>query len=344
MERKVGVVGMGSFGAALSMLLSCNTDVLIYSRNTEKVNRFNKTHFFKDVTFSDNVVATDSLEEIAEKCDLIFIVIPSANLRSLMKVFGPMLNPSKIIIHGIKGLDLHGNNLDSLKPEDFQKKRVKTMSKVILEESSVVRIGALSGPNLAREILAGQPTATVIASQFEEVIKIGQNKLSGDKFYVFGSNDIKSAEFAGVFKNIIALGSGILAGKGMGKNMQAMLITRGLREMIIFGKFLGAKRRAFLGTAGIGDLIATATSELSRNFTFGKRLGMGESMQDILSSMDEVVEGVRTLKIAMMLLKKYQLHTPITFVMYKIVFDNYDIDKAISYLMRYPYADDVDFI
>ncbi len=344
MNSQVGVVGMGSFGAALAKLLSPNTDVLIYSRNNKKVKNFNTNHSFKGVAFEHNVVATDSLADIAEKCDLIFIVIPSANLRSLMKEFGPMLNPSKIIIHGIKGLDLQGNNLDNLSLENFQKKRVKTMSKVILEESSVVRIGALSGPNLAKEILAGQPTATVIASQFEEVIKIGQDKLSGDKFYVFGSNDIKSAEFAGVFKNIIALGSGLLAGKGMGKNMQAMLITRGLREMIIFGKFLGAKRRAFLGTAGIGDLIATATSELSRNFTFGKRLGLGETMQDILSSMDEVVEGVRTLKIAMMLLKKYQLQTPITFVLYKIVFDNYDIDKAISYLMRYPYADDVDFI
>ncbi len=344
MNRKTGVVGMGSFGAALAMLLSNNTNVFIYSRNTEKVNNFNENRFFKNVQFPDNVTATDSLEEIAEQCGLIFIVIPSANLRNLMKKFGPMLNPSKIIIHGIKGLDLEGLDLDNIDLKTFNKKKVRTMSKVILEESSIVRIGALSGPNLAKEILAGQPTATVIASEFEEVIKIGQEKLSSDKFYVFGSNDIKSAEFAGVFKNIIALGSGILTGKGMGKNMQAMLITRGLREMIIFGKSLGAKRRAFLGTAGIGDLIATATSELSRNFTFGKRLGRGENMNEILSSMDEVVEGVRTLQIAMLLIKKYNLQAPITYILYKIVFDNYDINKAISYLMRYPFADDVDFI
>ena len=335
---------MGSFGAALAMLLSNNTNVFIYSRNTEKVNNFNENRFFKNVQFPDNVTATDSLEEIAEQCGLIFIVIPSANLRNLMKKFGPLLNPSKIIIHGIKGLDLEGLDLDNIDLKTFNKKKVRTMSKVILEESSIVRIGALSGPNLAKEILAGQPTATVIASEFEEVIKIGQEKLSSDKFYVFGSNDIKSAEFAGVFKNIIALGSGILTGKGMGKNMQAMLITRGLREMIIFGKSLGAKRRAFLGTAGIGDLIATATSELSRNFTFGKRLGRGENMNEILSSMDEVVEGVRTLQIAMLLIKKYNLQAPITYILYKIVFDNYDINKAISYLMRYPFADDVDFI
>ncbi len=342
MEKKVGVVGMGSFGAAISMLLSSNSDVLVYSRNTEKVNKFNSDHIFKGFTFSPNVIATDSLQLIADSCDLIFIVIPSANLRDLMKVFGPMLSPAKIIIHGIKGLDVENLDITDNDYTSYNTDRVKTMSKVILEESSVVRIGALSGPNLAKEILEGQPTATVIASAFDEVIKIGQEKLSSDKFYVFGSQDIKSAEFAGVFKNIIALGSGILTGKGMGKNMQAMLITRGLREIIIFGELLGAKKEAFLGTAGIGDLVATATSNLSRNFTFGKRLGAGESMDKILTTMEEVVEGVRTLHIGMMISKKYKLHTPITFILYKIVFDNYDIDKAISYLMRYPYAEDVD--
>jgi len=342
MDRKVGVVGMGSFGAAIANLLSHNSDVLIYSRNTNKVNNFNENRQFKGITFAQCVVATDSLRDIAEACDLIFIVVPSASLRKLMKEFGPMLTPAKIIIHGIKGLDLKEIDLDNPNNDMFRKEMVKTMSDVILEESSIVRVGALSGPNLSKEILDGQPTATVIASPFDEVIKIGQEKLSGDKFYVFGSQDIKGAEFAGVFKNIIAVGSGILAGKGMGKNMQSMLITRGLREIIIFGELLGAKKEAFLGTAGIGDLVATATSELSRNFTFGNRLGAGESMETILSTMDEVVEGVRTLNIGMMLSKKYKLHTPITFILYKIVFDNYNIDKAISYLMRYPYAEDVD--
>lgn len=343
MSKKVGVVGMGSFGAAIANLLSNNTDVIIYSRNTKKITNFNQNHQFKGITFSPNVVGTDSLEEIAEKCDLIFIVIPSAKLRGLMKEFCPFLTPAKIIIHGIKGLDLKEIELDNPDTNQFHKGLVKTMSKVILEESSVVRVGALSGPNLSREILDGQPTATVIASEFDEVIKIGQEKLSTGKFYVFGSQDMLGAEFAGVFKNIIAVGAGILAGKGLGKNIQAMLITRGLREIIIFGELLGAKKEAFLGTAGIGDLIATATSNLSRNFTFGKRLGEGESMKEILTSMDEVVEGVRTLNIGMLLAKKYKLHTPITFILYKIVFDNYDIDKAIQYLMRYPYAEDVDF-
>ena len=335
---------MGSFGVAIANLLSNNSEVLLYSRSQDKIDKFNKDHFFKGIYFKPNVTGTTDLQAIAINCDLIFILIPSANLRSLMKQLGPMLTPAKIIIHGIKGLDLESIDIDNPDLDKFDKKMVKTMSKVILEESSIVRVGALSGPNLAREILAGQPTATVLASRFDEVIKIGQERLSGDKFYVFGSQDVYGAEFAGVFKNIIALGTGILAGKGLGKNIQAMLITRGLREMIILGKLLNAKKRAFLGTAGIGDLVATATSDLSRNFTFGKRLGQGESMENILLSIDEVVEGVRTLKIAYLLSRKYNLPTPITFILYKVVFDGFRIDNALSYLMRYPYANDVDFM
>ncbi len=344
MNKKVGVIGMGSFGVAIANLLSNNSNVLLYSRSQEKIDKFNQDHFFKGITFRPNVTGTTSLGEIAENCDLIFILIPSDSLRTLMRELGPMLTPAKIVIHGIKGLDLDQVVLDNPDIDKFDKNMVKTMSKVILEESSIIRVGALSGPNLAREILAGQPTATVLASQFDEVIKIGQEKLSGDKFYVFGSKDVYGAEFAGVFKNIVAIGTGILAGKGLGKNIQAMLITRGLREMIILGKLLNAKKRAFLGTAGIGDLIATATSDLSRNFTFGKRLGQGEKIDDILKSINEVVEGVRTLKIAYLLSRKYNLPTPITFILYKVVFDGFSVDSAISYLMRYPYADDVDFL
>ncbi len=344
MSKKVGVVGMGSFGAAISSLLSAKSDVILYGRNRKKVEDFNKNHTFKNKTFPDNVVATCSLKEVADQCDLIFIVIPSKNLRSLMKEFSPYLTPAKIIIHGIKGLDIEELDITDSDYQKFDKEKVKTMSEVITEESSVVRVGALSGPNLAREILDGQPTATVVASEFQEVTKIVQEKLTGNKFYVFSSKDIKSAEFGGVLKNIIALGSGILAGKGLGKNIQAMLITRGLREMIIFGEFLGAEKEAFLGTAGIGDLVATATSDLSRNFTFGKRLGQGEKMEEILDTMNEVVEGVRTLYIGMMLARKYKLQTPITYILYKMVFDNYNMENAIQHLMRVPYAQDVDFL
>ncbi len=221
---------------------------------------------------------------------------------------------------------------------------VSTMSEVITHESVVVRVGCLSGPNLAKEIIDGQPTATVIASRFQEVIELGQAVLSSKHFHVFGSKDILGAELAGALKNVIAIGSGILWGKGYGKNIQAILITRGLTEMIYFGEKMGAENKAFLGTAGIGDLIATATSKDSRNFTLGFRLGQGESLKHVSDTMPELAEGVRTLKIAHQLSKYFKLRVPIVDMLYKIVFEQFEIDKAIDFLMVYPYDVDVDFL
>jgi glycerol-3-phosphate dehydrogenase (NAD(P)+) len=227
---------------------------------------------------------------------------------------------------------------------NVSRKNVFTMSEVIKQESVVVRVGCLSGPNLATEILAGQPAATVIGSEYNEVIKLGQKALNSKYFHVFGTHQLLGAELAGALKNVIAIGSGILEGKGMGKNIQAMLITRGLTEMIYFGKALGAKPDAFLGTAGIGDLVATATSANSRNFTVGLRLAKGESIADISKSMVETAEGIRTLRITRSLARHYKLHTPITEMLHEIVFEGFDIEKAMDYLMEYPYGVDVDFL
>ena len=218
------------------------------------------------------------------------------------------------------------------------------MSEVIREESSVVRIGCLSGPNLASEIMAGQPTMSLVASRFREVILVGQKALNSNKFHVFGGYDILGAEFAGALKNIVALGSGILAGMGMGRNIQSMLISRGLAEMIYFGKALGASSEAFLGTAGIGDLVATATSTSSRNYSLGVRLAKGEKLTEIESSMPELAEGVRTLRIARQLARHYKLHVPITTTLYMVVFEDYDMAKALDFLMTFPYDVDVDFV
>jgi len=176
------------------------------------------------------------------------------------------------------------------------------------------------------------------------VISLGKKVLSSEHFHVFGTYDLLGAELAGALKNIIAIGSGMLKGKGLGKNIQAMLITRGLTEMVYFGKTLGSDSSAFFGTAGIGDLVATATSKNSRNFTFGYRLGQGEDIQEIENTMPELAEGVRTLRIAVQLAKYYKLRVPITDMLHKIVFEGFDIDRAIHFLITYPYDVDVDFI
>lgn len=343
---QVGVIGSGSFGTAVANLLSFNTEVLLFSRKEALVDSINREHRHPvfNLTMSERVRATGDIRKVAESCSLIFPIVTSQGFRPMMQSLSPFLKPYHILIHGTKGFDLKNLSEEELKQGKITRNSVRTMSEVIREESVVVRIGCLSGPNLASEIMAGQPTATVIGSRFDEVVSIGKKVLSSKHFQVFGSYEILGAELAGALKNIIAIGSGILGGMDMGKNIQALLINRGLMEMIYFGKAFGASPKPFVGTAGIGDLICTATSMSSRNYTFGYRLGKGETAADILASMPEIAEGVRTLKIAKHLADHLKLHVPITQMLYRAVHEGYDMKLAIEYLMRYPYYVDVDFI
>jgi glycerol-3-phosphate dehydrogenase (NAD(P)+) len=342
--KKVGVIGSGSFGLTIAKILSRNKEVLLYSRNPAVVESINRERKHLGFSVGKNIHSTGDIQELASSCHLLFPVVPSSGFRPMMKDFCPYLNPSHILIHGTKGLDVSISGDGTWQNANFTREDVFTMTEVIRQESNVVRVGCLSGPNLAREILAGQPAATVIASEFDEVIKLGQTVLSSKKFFAFGSHDLKAAEIAGVFKNIIAIASGILAGMGMGKNMQSLLITRGLREMIYFGTALGTSGSAYLGVAGIGDLIATATSEDSRNYTFGKRFAKGEAFDHIMETSTEAVEGVRTLRIINQLAKNEKLHLPIVQVLHKVVFEGFDMQRGLEFLMNDAYAVDVDYL
>lgn len=337
----VGVVGAGSFGITVAQLLAVNNNVLLFARDPLIAQQINETHLLHNVTLSPRIKAISDYSEIAETCEVIFPVVPSDHFRNMMKNLGPLLSPRHILIHGTKGLDTtRVKDVMSFTGKLFRDD-VCTMSEVITEESNVLRIGCLSGPNLSKEILEGQPTATVIASEYDEVVSIGIDLLTSKKMFVFGSSDILGAELAGAFKNVIALGSGYLRGKGLGKNIQGLFITRGLHEITFFGGMLGADKSAFLGTAGIGDLIATATSSSSRNFMFGFQLGQGKGLQEVLEASEELAEGLRTLRIAFFMAKTTKVRLPIIETLYKIVFENLPFDAALDYLMRYPYSKDV---
>ncbi|MEP7320490.1 MAG: NAD(P)H-dependent glycerol-3-phosphate dehydrogenase [Saprospiraceae bacterium] len=342
--KLVTVIGAGSFGIAIAKLLSHNVDVLIVSRNAETLKKINEDHSLFNTALPEKIRATQSLQEGIAATKLIFPIVPSDDFAGMIREAAQYLTPAHILIHGTKGFVIDGMEEKDIEHKTLRKENVLTMSELIRQETSVLRIGCLSGPNLAKEILVGQPTATVIASEFDEVIQLGMDVLSSNKFFVFGSNDLKGAQIAGTLKNIIAIGSGILDGMGMGKNIQAILITRGLSEIIHFGQSMGASHTSFLGTAGIGDLIATATSTDSRNYQFGKRIGLGENIKDILSSSEELAEGVRTLRIVNFLLATYHMRSPIIEILYKVVYEEMDIRTGINMLMRYPIKKDVDFI
>jgi glycerol-3-phosphate dehydrogenase (NAD(P)+) len=341
--KKVAVIGAGSFGITVANLIAENADVLLFSRKQEIVDKINSTREHMGFTLPPNVLAISDLAEICRQCTTLFIVVPSHAMRATVQALNPHLRPAHIIIHGTKGLDTSLLTDEVLESGKFDRRQINTMSEVIAQESTVLRIGCMAGPNLSKEILAGLPAACVIASEFDEVIEVGQKLLASKRFAVFDSYDLRGAEIAGAYKNIIAVASGIISGLGLGKNMEALLITRGLSEMIEFGTSLGLSGQAFFGAAGLGDLIATCTSDKSRNFTFGYRFAKGETRDEILNSSEEVVEGVRTLKIVHFLSKHYDMQLPITNLLYKVIYENLDIYKAIGILMNIHDAPDVDF-
>lgn len=340
---KIGVIGAGSFGTAITQLIAENRDVLVYARNPETIRLINENHTLKGLKLSERITGTTSLQELGEQSRLIFPMIPSEFFRSVIKNISPYVGPGHIMIHGTKGLDVTDSFSTSETILDI-KRSVFTMTEVIRQETSVLRTGALAGPNLAREILAGQPAATVIASEFNEVIEAGIKVLASRKFRVYGSEHTKGIELAGALKNVIAIASGLINGLGFGSNMQALSITRGLREMILVAKAVGAEVRPFLGTAGIGDLIATATSTMSRNYTFGGLLAQGKTVEEIKDIMEEVAEGYRTLKFAYRIITAADINAPMMKTLYSVVYEGRPIKKAMIDLIQHPLKVDVDFI
>jgi len=344
-KKPVGVVGAGSFGTAVSNILAeKDQHVLLYVRTVEKAKELNDTRISSGQQLHKNIEVISDLEQIGQQCNVIFPVVPSANFRNMMKQLSPFLRPYHILIHGTKGFDLNVERAKINEHNPLSRDHVRTMSEVIKEESCVVRIGCMAGPNLAREISEKKPAATVIASHFDEVIRVGQQLLKNDRFLIYGSNDLIGIELCGILKNIIAVGAGTISGLDLGENAKSLFISRGLVEMVTIGKALGGNAQAFLGLAGVGDLIATSSSSLSRNFTVGTRLAKGESIDDIINSMEEVAEGVKTINIINELSRTYKTRCPITETLFRIINKEMTVDDAHKYLMKFPFRAEIDFI
>lgn len=342
-DKYVGVVGAGSFGSAIANILAEKNKVMLYTRDPEDIQKMIETRTHRGQKLDDNIVPVNNLEELAKSCEVIFPIVSSSGFRSVIRQLSSYLHPYHMLIHGTKGLDVVIPEGDSLNNR-LTRNEVKTMSEVIKEETVVVRVGCLAGPNLAKELAANQPAATVVASHFDEVIAEGQRLLRTDLFQVYGNKDLIGVELAGVLKNIIAIAAGALSGMGLGENAKGLLISRGMVELIYIGKSLGGSTQAFLGVAGVGDLVATCNSTLSRNFTVGNRLALGEKLDEITSSMDEVAEGINTVKTVKKLADHYKMKAPITEMLYKVLYEGLTVKEALQHLMKYPFNVDIDFI
>jgi glycerol-3-phosphate dehydrogenase (NAD(P)+) len=344
-DKPVGVIGAGNFGSAVANLLAPQRKVLLYARDENVIKRITEQQENRGHKMHPNIEPITDMAQVARSCDIIFPIVPSAHFRSMMKHLSAHLHPYHILIHGTKGFDIQlppGETIEEIKT--LNRSQVKTMSEVIMEESVVVRVGCLAGPNLSKELAAGQPAATVIASQFHEVIQLGKRLLRNERFQVYGNNDLVGVELAGVLKNIIAIAAGALSGMGYGENAKGLLVSRGMVEMIYLGRALGGNTKAFLGVAGVGDLVTTCNSPLSRNFNIGYRLAQGETLEMILKSTDEIAEGINTVRIAKKCAEYYKVRAPITTTLYKVLFEDLTVKEALHYLMRYPLNVDIDFL
>jgi glycerol-3-phosphate dehydrogenase (NAD(P)+) len=322
-KKTATVLGGGSWGTALASILgSHGYETLLWMRDEERAKALNATHrnpaYLGDAAIDTRVTATVDLTQAAQHAEVVIVAIPSNHFRSVMRRVGDHLTGDQVVISATKGLESEG---------------LKRMSQLIAEETCVRKIGAISGPNLAREIVAGQPAATVVASAFESVIQKVERMLAGPTFRLYGNFDLPGTEYAGALKNIYAIAGGVASGLGFGANTLSTLITRGLAEMSRFGERYGAQRLSFQGLAGVGDLVATCSSTLSRNHTVGRHLAQGENLADIIANLGMVAEGVNTTKVIHRHAAAEGIDMPIAGAVYRLLFEDSSPQDALAELM-----------
>lgn len=335
----VGVIGAGSFGTAIANLLCENAKVILVANGKESADLIREKQTSANQKLHNHISVTSHLSEMASSCKVIFPIIPSHDFYECMVDLKPYLHQDHILIHGTKGLHLTTEISSSIRKEDLL-----TMTQVIEQVTGIKKTGCLAGPNLAREIAEGKPAATVVASNSQEVLEVGQQLLRSANFQVLWNDDVYGVELCGVIKNIMAIASGALSGFELGENARSLLVNRAMVEMIHIGTHMGAGLKAFLGVAGIGDLMATCNSPKSRNFMVGYRLAKGESPQQIFSTMEETAEGVHTTRLIYHLSEHYGWKTPITKLVYKVLYEEFPVQNAIALLMKLPVREDIDFI
>ncbi|MGN7386637.1 NAD(P)H-dependent glycerol-3-phosphate dehydrogenase [Sporosarcina sp. SAFN-015] len=325
MER-VSVIGAGSWGTAIAFVLAENGhDCLLWTRRAEQAAEINDQHtnasYLPGITLPANLKAISDLEAAVNHSDMIVIAVPTKAIRDLCTDIDKIVSNPKLIVHVSKGIEP-----DSL----------KRISEVIEEEISSDNrqaIVALSGPSHAEEVVLRHPTTITAASFDSEAAKRVQDLFMNQYFRVYTNDDLIGVEIGAALKNVIALAAGISDGIGYGDNAKAALITRGLAEITRLGMKMGANPLTFSGLTGLGDLIVTCTSVHSRNWKAGNLLGQGKSLDEVISGMGMVIEGVRTTKAAHQLSERYGVSMPLTEALYSILFDNVPPKEAVDQLM-----------
>jgi glycerol-3-phosphate dehydrogenase (NAD(P)+) len=321
---KIGVVGAGSWGTAISHLLAKKgEEVRLWARRSEIAQHINEVRhnpiYLTEKELARGLLASNSIREVIEEADLVILAVPSHALRDVVRQIKPFFKSSAPVLSLTKGIE-EGSGL--------------RMSQVIKEElGEAALVAVLSGPNHAEEVIEEIPSATVVAGYDEALLENLQKVLITDYFRVYTNSDLIGVEVGGATKNIVALASGISDGLGYGDNTKASLMTRGLAEMVRLGVALGADPLTFLGLSGVGDLIATCTSLHSRNRQVGEQIGRGKSLEEVLNSMTMVAEGVRTTRAVYNLARRLGVDMPITDEVYQVLYGGKEPRETVMELM-----------
>ena len=337
MDRKtalrVTVLGGGSFGTAMANTAVRNgCDTMIWIRDAAVADDINRTHINKrylpDFQLEQNLVAVSDLETAVRDRDIILVAIPSHSFRDVLKQIKPFIS-AQAVVSLTKGIEANTFSF---------------MSDIIREELPEVPYGVLSGPNLAKEIVAGQPAGTVIASDSELVRYAVQQALHSALFRVFGSDDVHGVELGGALKNIYAVAMGMAAAYGVGENTKSMILTRALAEMSRFAVKLGANPLTFLGLSGVGDLFATCSSPLSRNYQVGYALGQGKSLEQATQELGQTAEGINTIVQVKARCEELDVYMPITCALYDVIYNGAPLLSMAVSMMKTGNRSDVEFV
>jgi glycerol-3-phosphate dehydrogenase (NAD(P)+) len=286
-SHRVAVLGGGSFGTVIANIIAANGHaVSLWMRNGERAELINESRenptYLPGYVLHPQLQATTDLEASISGADIVFVAVPSKSCREVARQMATCIDPGAMVISTTKGIEADGFRL---------------MSQVLAEELPSNPLGVLSGPNLAKEIAAGQLTGTVVASEHAALKEEIQALLHSGSLRVYSSDDMYGVELGGALKNVYAIIAGIGAALEVGENTVGMLLTRSLAEMSRFAVSLGADPLTFIGLAGVGDLVVTCSSPLSRNYRVGYALGKGQALDDILDELGQVAEGINTLRI-----------------------------------------------
>lgn len=332
-NHRVAVLGGGSFGTVIANIIAGNEQaVSLWMRNGETAdivnsNRENPT-YLPGYELDPRLKATTDLATSVQGADIVFVAVPSKSSREVAREMARCVNPQAMIISTTKGIEDDG---------------FKLMSQVLAEELPGHPLGVLSGPNLAKEIALGQLTGTVIASDSPALCSEIQALLHSANFRVYSSEDRYGVELGGALKNVYAIMSGLGAALQVGENTMGMLLTRSLAEMSRFAVSMGADPLTFLGLAGVGDLIVTCSSPLSRNYRVGFALGEGRELDDILSELGQVAEGINTLRLLKNEAERRDIYMPLVAGLYAILHERQSVGDVIGSLMLAEQSRDVEF-